>query len=61
MSDRKIIHGNGVEIVPDGNMICPFCNEKHFDSIGLKIHLTRGHCESFTNINLDNIKRVGRP
>ena len=26
---------------------CPFCGEKDFDLIGLKIHLLRGWCDVF--------------
>lgn len=28
-------------------LTCPFCNEKDFDLIGLKFHLTQEHCEIF--------------
>lgn len=30
-------------------VICPFCNEKDFDLIGLKAHLLRGWCSNFNN------------
>lgn len=29
---------------------CPFCGEADFDLIGLKIHLTRGHCEAYEEL-----------
>jgi hypothetical protein len=32
------------------DMVCPFCNEGAFDSIGLKLHLSRGWCEVFEAI-----------
>jgi hypothetical protein len=27
--------------------VCPFCNMKDFDAIGLKRHYTFGHCDEF--------------
>lgn len=30
-------------------VICPFCNEKDFDLIGLKAHLLRGWCSNFND------------
>jgi hypothetical protein len=33
---------------------CPFCGEKDFDKVGLKIHLTRGHCEKYEEIDIFN-------
>lgn len=29
------------------DVACPFCEEKGFDMIGLKMHLIRGWCEVF--------------
>ena len=29
------------------DVTCPFCNDNDFDTVGLKIHLMRGHCEAF--------------
>lgn len=31
-------------------MICPFCKDDGFDKIGLKHHLTAGHCDDFNAI-----------
>jgi len=28
-------------------IICPFCAQNDFDKIGLAIHLSRDHCESY--------------
>ena len=28
-------------------LTCPFCQEHGFDAVGLKHHLTSGHCEPF--------------
>lgn len=33
---------NGVKYV-----ICPFCDEKDFDLIGLKMHFLRGWCDKY--------------
>lgn len=30
-------------------LICPFCNEADFDSVGLKMHLECGWCESYNS------------
>ena len=29
---------------------CPFCHDTDFDDVGLKIHLTTGHCEAFNEL-----------
>lgn len=29
------------------DIICPFCNERDFDAIGLKNHLLSDHCDAF--------------
>ena len=26
---------------------CPFCHEADFDAVGLKVHLSSGHCEAY--------------
>ena len=26
---------------------CPFCREADFDAVGLKVHLSSGHCEAY--------------
>ena len=31
-------------------MTCPFCNEKDYDIVGLKSHLSKGECEVFESI-----------
>jgi hypothetical protein len=31
---------------------CPFCKERDFDLVGLKIHLTNGHCEEFNSLSV---------
>lgn len=28
-------------------MTCPFCNDKDFDEVGLKHHLSAGHCARY--------------
>lgn len=33
----------------ESDVICPFCNEKDFDLIGLKAHLLRGWCSNFND------------
>lgn len=39
-------------------LCCPFCSEKDFDLIGLKLHLTHGDCEPFESIDCTDIKRL---
>jgi hypothetical protein len=46
----------GIEKQED--IVCPFCSEKDFDLEGLKIHLTSGHCEEFSNILIINRMRI---
>ena len=31
---------------------CPFCHEKEFDLIGLKIHISKDYCQIYPKINL---------
>lgn len=31
---------------------CPFCHDTGFDEVGLKIHLTAGHCDPFTALSI---------
>ena len=31
-------------------IVCPFCGEPDFDALGLKLHLTRGHCAPYDNL-----------
>jgi len=31
---------------------CPFCLEKDFDAVGLKIHLTAKHCDAFESLSV---------
>ena len=26
---------------------CPFCHEADFDAVGLKVHLSSGHCDAY--------------
>jgi hypothetical protein len=37
---------------------CPFCNEQDFDAVGLKLHLTAGHCDAYEGINLASALRA---
>lgn len=30
-------------------LVCPFCEEKDFDAIGLKLHLIKGDCDKFND------------
>ena len=32
------------------DVTCPFCGEKDFDLIGLKIHYERGYCDEYEDI-----------
>jgi hypothetical protein len=32
------------------NLHCPFCWEDDFDDVGLKVHLSAGHCEAYNNV-----------
>jgi hypothetical protein len=32
------------------DIVCPFCNEKDFDLIGLKHHLEMGRCYIYNNV-----------
>lgn len=34
------------------NITCAFCGEGDFDAVGLKIHLTRGHCADFEGVEV---------
>lgn len=36
--------------VDKSNMTCPFCATPDFDDVGLKAHLTRGHCDAFEKV-----------
>ena len=31
-------------------LVCPFCGEREFDDIGLKMHLLNGWCEPFEKV-----------
>jgi hypothetical protein len=37
----------------DEYISCPFCGGKDFDEVGLKIHLTRGHCDVFEEVSTE--------
>ena len=37
------------KIFGESDKTCPFCGEKDFDNVGLKWHLTSGHCDDFNN------------
>jgi hypothetical protein len=37
----------------DQDIICPFCGEKDFDLVGLKIHIVMGWCDVY---NLTELK-----
>jgi hypothetical protein len=37
---------------PEQLIPCPFCEDTDFDSVGLKIHLTSGHCEKYNNLSV---------
>ena len=32
------------------DIVCPFCKCGEFDEVGLKIHLTRGHCDEYEKV-----------
>lgn len=36
---------------------CPFCKETDFDLIGLKIHLSSGHCNKYEETEIPEIWR----
>ena len=36
----------------NGFIYCPFCGDNDFDHIGLKIHLTSGHCDEFSELDV---------
>jgi len=36
---------------------CPFCGEDDFDKLGLKLHITRGHCEEFERIGSEEVDK----
>jgi len=42
------------EAHPDPGVViyitCPFCNEKDFDLVGLKIHFYHGHCKVYNEL-----------
>lgn len=41
------------------DIVCPFCGEKDFDLIGLKIHLCRGWCQVYDVIETPStVKRI---
>ena len=44
--------------------VCPFCEESGFDLIGLRIHLSQGHCPRYASLT-DNADcpwcRIGAP
>lgn len=39
-------------------MSCPFCEEKDFDVVGLKSHISRGDCEKYNEIDISGLKRM---
>jgi len=45
----------------DSDIICPFCQAKDFDLIGLKIHFVRGHCEAYNKTELPKRPETPRP
>lgn len=44
-----------------GEITCPFCHDTDFDLIGLKIHITRGWCDSFSTLELPKGVMVVKP
>ncbi len=38
---------------------CPFCEERDFDLIGLKLHLMNGHCKKYESIIIRNRLHFG--
>ena len=40
------------------DVICPFCSEPGFDLLGLKLHLTNGHCVIFENLSEDEERKA---
>lgn len=40
------------------DIVCPFCDETDFDLLGLKLHLTRGHCDTFEVIDTKGVPNV---
>jgi hypothetical protein len=34
------------------DVVCPFCGEGEFDKIGLKLHLERGHCDEYREVDV---------
>lgn len=41
-----------LESLSDGELRCPFCNERDFDDVGLKLHLIRGECAPFQKLDV---------
>lgn len=49
--DKLMPAGEGIEedeIYSPSDLVCPFCEDKGFDKVGLKYHL-RYYCEEFKN------------
>jgi len=46
-----------LEAVPDELIQCPFCHEKDFDLIGLKIHLKHDWCEVYNNTPVHDLPK----
>ncbi len=45
----------------DDLISCPFCGEKDFDLIGLKIHIYTGYCEKYDKINIQKPTYIPLP
>lgn len=33
-------------------LACPWCKDTDFDDVGLKLHITSGHCDAFNNLSV---------
>ena len=39
--------------VGSGELVsCPFCGENDFDQVGLKMHLSFGHCDNYNALSV---------
>lgn len=38
-------------------VFCPFCDEKGFNKLGLKIHLINNRCESYNKIDAPDFSK----
>ena len=43
-------------LLHNGMLICPFCHDTDFDDVGLKIHLTQGHCPIFETTEIIDVR-----